>query len=119
MWLWRQGGPVAAAEDREGVEDVGGVVAGEAVEVGTQVAPRAPRSSCGAGESVADKWLDSSGGTIDQMLGSRSASGLGRGSSIRRARLAPTARSSIWPNALRRMLPARSMTTRLGVPRSR
>ena len=36
------GGLVAAADDREGVEDVGGVFTGEAGEAGTQVAPRAP-----------------------------------------------------------------------------
>ena len=42
VWLWRQGGLVAAADDGEGVEDVGGVFTGEAGEAGTQVAPRAP-----------------------------------------------------------------------------
>ena len=52
------------------------------------------------------------------MSGSQSTFDSERGSSIRRARMAPTARSSTWPNAFTRIRPARSMTTRLGVPRS-
>ena len=62
--------------------------------------------------------IHSTGGAGHPMSGSQSSAGWGRGSSMRRASVAPTARSSIWPKAFRRRRPARSTTTRLGVPRS-
>ena len=91
---------------------------------GSPSSPR-PAKSLRSPDTVTVRTLPTHGQELDSRVGaghptsgSQSASGSERGSSMRRARVAPTPRSSIWPNALRRMRPALSMTTRLGVPRS-
>ena len=50
--------------------------------------------------------MPSADGLRHTVSGSHSSTSRGRGSSIRRASVAPTRRSSIWPKALKRRLPA-------------